>query len=145
MLIGTSIYAQEGRSKEERIKAVKVAFITEKIGLSTEQSEKFWPIYHELQKKLKDLRKGYKNRINMDNMSDAELETWIENHLKAQEDKAALHREYYTKYKTVISIRQIAQLSKAEREFKRELLKRAKERRGEGGEGREGGRRRRNF
>ena len=43
-------YAQEGRSnidKIEHLKAQKVAFMTEKIGLSTSDAQRFRPVYNE--------------------------------------------------------------------------------------------------
>jgi len=137
LLLTITVQAQEGRSREERVKAIKVAFITEELQLTTDQSAQFWPIYNEFQDKLKALRKSYRNRVDVDAMSDEELEAWLEGHLKKEEEKAILHRAYVEKFKTVISIRQIVKLSKAERQFKRKLLERAKERR-EGGGGRRG-------
>lgn len=137
LILTMTVQAQEGRSREERVKAIKVAFITEELQLTTEQSAQFWPIYNEFQSKLKALRKSARNRIDEDTMSDQELEAWLEGHLKKEEEKAALHRAYVEKFKQVISVRQIVKLSKAERQFKRKLLERAKERR-EGGGGRRG-------
>ena len=56
----SSLKAQDPPTKEERIKAVKVAYIIEEIGLSSEQSQNFWPLYNELQAKIKDLNKKTK-------------------------------------------------------------------------------------
>ena len=133
LFVMTSAQAQQPRSKEERIKAVKIAFITEELELTAKQSQGFWPLYNELQDKLKALRKENKGKPDIDNMSDQELEAWLDNHLRVEEEKIATHRAYIQKFKTVISIRQIAKLSQAERRFKHELLKRAKERREAGG------------
>ena len=135
-IIGTA-QAQERRSKEDRIKAVKVAFITEELELTPKQSEGFWPLYNEMHQKIRALRKEGRGKPDIDKMSDAELETWLDNHLKIEEDKIGLQRTYIQKFKAVISIRQVAKLSRAEHRFKRELLNRSKERR-EGREGKEG-------
>ena len=139
VILVSSAYAQEPRSKEDRIKAVKVAYITEELALTPKQSQAFWPIYNELQEKLKNLRKESRGKPDIDKMSDKELEAWLNDHLKAEEEKIALQRTYIQKFKTAISIRQIAKLSRAEHRFKRELLKRAKDRKeGQGGERRGG-------
>lgn len=127
--------AQERRSKEERIQALKVAFITEELNLTPEQSQGFWPLYNELQGKLKKLKKDRIKRPDIDNMSDAELEKLLENHLKVEEEKAALNRTYAQRFKKVITIRQVVKLTQSEHRFRKELLRRAKERR-EGGGGR---------
>jgi len=130
------IQAQEHRSKEERIQALRVAFITEELALTPEQSQGFWPLYNELQGKLKVLKKNHKKRPDIDNMSDVELEALLENHLKMEEEKIALHRSYAQRFKKVITIRQIVKLTQSEHRFRKELLRRAKERRDGGGRGR---------
>lgn len=130
------IQAQEHRSKEERIQALRVAFITEELALTPEQSQGFWPLYNELQGKLKALKRNHKKRPDIDNMSDAELEALLENHLKMEEEKIALHRSYAQRFKKVITIRQIVKLTQSEHRFRKELLRRAKERREGGGRGR---------
>lgn len=127
--------AQERRSKEERIQALKVAFITEELNLTPEQSQGFWPLYNELQGKLKELKKDRIKRPDIDNMSDAELEKLLENHLKVEEERVALNRAYAQRFKKVITIRQVVKLTQSEHRFRKELLRRAKERR-EGGGGR---------
>lgn len=127
------IQAQEHRSKEERIQALKVAFITEELALTPEQSQDFWPLYNELQGKLKELRKGRIKHLDIDNMSDAELEVLLENRLKMEEEKIALHRTYAERFKKVLTIRQVVKLTQSEHRFRKELLQRAKERREGGG------------
>lgn len=126
LVITTTSFAQ---SKEERIKAIKVAYITEELALTTEQAQAFWPIYNELHEKLRKQRKDAREKPDVDNMSDAELETWLNNHLKAEEERVALHKVYLEKFRKVITVRQIVKLTQAEHSFKRELLQHAKEHR----------------
>jgi len=125
--------AQERRSKEERIQALKVAFITEELDLTPKQSQGFWPLYNELQAKLKQLKKSRIKRLDIDNMPDSELEAILENYLKVEEEKVALHRTYTQRFKKVITIRQVIKLTQSEHRFRKELLRRAKERRAGGG------------
>ncbi|BDS14425.1 Spy/CpxP family protein refolding chaperone [Aureispira anguillae] len=133
LCVGT-VKAQEHRSKEERIKAVKVAFITEELELTPEQSQGFWPLYNEMQEKLYALKRQHKKKVELDKMSDAEIEAFLEEHLRLSEEKIELHRAYIQKFKAVITLQQIAKLTRSEHRFRRELLKRSKERR----EGRRG-------
>jgi len=123
------IQAQEKGSKEERIQALKVAFISEELDLTSEQSQKFWPLYNEFQTKLNKVRKNRMKRLDVDNLSEAELELLLEKHLKAEEEKVVLSRTYIQQFKKVISIRQVVKLTQSEYRFRRELLRRAKERR----------------
>jgi hypothetical protein len=129
LVFATSYIQAQDRSKEDRIKAVKAAFITEELALTPEQSQNFWPLYNELQNKLDGYKKGEREKPDFDKMSDAELEAWLDGHLKQEEERIALQRAYIQKFKAVITMRQIVKLSMAERRFKKELLEHIQERR----------------
>lgn len=136
LLLGiTNIYAQNPGDREDRIQAVKIAYITEEINLTSRQSQQFWPLYNEYQAAIKSLNQSLRKNIRLKDMSDAEISAFIENKLTAEEQKIALQRTYLQKYLQVISIRQIARLYRAEQKFKKELLRRAKERRESRGNG----------
>lgn len=124
-------FAQE-QTRQERVEALRVAFITNELNLSPKESEKFWPLYNEFRTKSASItKKGQKkHRPNLDEMTDKEIEEWLDDGLKAKEEKIALQREYSQKLKKVIGIRKVAQLQMAERKFKRTLLERARERKG---------------
>ncbi len=125
-----SIKAQPKSDKKDRIQAIKVAYITEKINLSSKQSQQFWPLYNEYQNELRQLNQSRrKNPFILEDMTDDELNIFVENKLKTEEQKIALQRTYLQNYKQVLSIRQIVRLYRAETSFKKELLRRAKERR----------------
>ena len=128
------LVAQDHKHREN-FKAYKIAYITQNLDLSPQEAEKFWPVYNEHESKMKAINKSIKKRFKIDEMSDSELEALLNNRLKAEEDKLALHRAYIQKYKKVISIRQIVLLQRAEKRFKKELLRRARERKeGRGGD-----------
>jgi len=122
---------QDNRSKEERIKAVKIAFITEQLQLTAEESQRFWPVYNEMQNELKAIKKEGKSngRPNLEVMSDQELSDWLDKQLILEENKFAVKRKYIQKFKTVISVRKVVKLIGVEKRFKKELLRRMRERR----------------
>ena len=37
--------------KKEKMEAMRVGFITQKLDLTSEEAQKFWPVYNEFQKK----------------------------------------------------------------------------------------------
>ncbi len=133
-----NMQAQEPpRSKEDRIKAVKIAFITEELNLTPEESQGFWPIYNEMEEKHKEMRKRAREdkKPDFETMSDAEVASWLDEHIAMEEAKVALHKEYIQKFKKVIPVRKIAKLLEVEHKFKKELLRRMQEHRGEHGPG----------
>ena len=112
----------------ERVKTMKITFITNKLELTPTQAEKFWPIYNENQTKQQQLRKSYGGNRNISLMSDDEVERHIERRFELDEKLLNLKKEYFQKLKTAISIRQIANLVKVEREFKTKLLREIQQR-----------------
>ena len=107
----------------ERVQAMKVAFMTNKLSLSPEQAEKFWPIYNEYQEKQTQLKRAFRKNKNINLISDDEVEQFINERFKLEEELLNLKKDCYQKLKSAISIRQIANIGKAENEFKATLLK----------------------
>ncbi|WP_072316161.1 hypothetical protein [Sinomicrobium oceani] len=132
MLFSFSGHAQE-KSKKERIKALKVAYITEKLSLTTAEAQKFWPVYNTYYDKVSELwHQEYKNIKNpirngdIDTMSDAQagrlLNEQEEIERKIYEESMQLTRNL----KGVLPAKKILLLKRAERDFSRELLHRLK-------------------
>jgi hypothetical protein len=108
----------------DRMKAMKVAFITEKIGLTPEQSQGFWPVYEEFQNKQRDIRQANRPGKNINQMSDVELEKYLYQNLENEAQLLELKRTYLERFQEVITIRQIALLQRAERDFNRQVVER---------------------
>ena len=106
----------------ERIKSMRIAFITNKLELSAEQSKQFWPIYNEFEVKQRGVRQSFLENKSIHLMSDQEVEKFIDDRFAKERELLSLKEEYYNKLKGTISIRQLANLNKAERAFKKELL-----------------------
>ena len=123
-------FSQDFKEKREKIKALKVAYITEQLDLSTDEAQKFWPIYNIHEEKDFELRhKKMRSIINkfenggLEKLSDKEATSLI-NQIEIIEDE--IHeskKKYIRELKTVISAKKIIKLKKAEDEFNRKLLK----------------------
>ena len=122
------------RSKREQLEALKIAHITEKLSLNPEEAQTFWPLYNELEARMKATRKARrKNRkdtkVNHDQMSDKELMAAVEAELDFEQQELDLKREYNQKFSKVLPIKKVVLLHEAQEGFKRRLLKGAKEKR----------------
>lgn len=121
------ILAQDGeipREFRQRLEAMKVAFITDKIALTPEQAQEFWPVYNAYQEEQQTVRQKYRAAKTINQMSDAELKTHLMNGLEAEEELLLLKKSFFEKAQKSISIRQIALLREAEKEFNKEVLRR---------------------
>ncbi|MCX2739861.1 Spy/CpxP family protein refolding chaperone [Pontibacter anaerobius] len=124
----TAAMAQDSRTHERRenVEAAKTAFLTDKMGLSAEQSQKFWPLYNEYEAKRRTLIKGYRSgyRQDVEELSDQEAKTRIDNMFVTKEKELELEKEYADKYLKIISYKQLIKLYRGERDFTKMLLKR---------------------
>lgn len=125
----SNLFAQPGGRANAKIEAQKIAYITNRLDLTTEESAKFWPVYNQFQKDRKVINRKYKRNQRIENMSDAELEEQMMDNFKKDQELLDLKKTYFEKFKKVVSIRKIATLQVAEREFKTTILDMMKERR----------------
>ncbi|HTA62737.1 MAG TPA: hypothetical protein VK835_09790 [Bacteroidia bacterium] len=112
----------QGGNKREKIEALRVAFITQKLNLTADESQKFWPVYNEYQDKLKASRKEFRKQPDVFT-NDKEAQDYLDAELLLKQREFGLYKEYYDKIKKTIPIKKVAELRQAEEDFKKELLK----------------------
>ena len=115
--------------------AVKTALITQALGLSTEQAEKFWPIYRKYDQQIKTLKREQVESLH--GLSSEEIEQWNDDQVKnalnlLRQNKVKEHEligQMEGELKGVITDKQILQLHLSEERFRRRLINRMKTRR----------------
>ncbi len=137
LFFATVMQAQDG--KHERIKALKTAYITEQLALTSAEAQKFWPIYNSYDIKFHNLRMQEKNEIykklkeGLENLSEAEANILIEKDLSFESEELELRKQMSAELRKVISPKKIIILKKAENDFKKELLDRYRNSKGDKG------------
>ncbi len=122
-LLSTS-FAQKGAKAEER-KAQKIAFITERLALTPEESKAFWPVYEEKNEAKKKMIKSIKGdrkstpRKKLEEMTDEEVKTMLNNMIDLKQGELDLQKEYNTKFLAILPPKKVAKLYHVEREFKK--------------------------
>ena len=127
------IYGQVGQGRE-KIKTLKVAFITERLSLTSEEAQVFWPIYNEHEKNTQRIRRKERLEIqsklmDMDLLTNAEANQLLDELIALEQEKQDLHIEFIDKISQVISPKKTLLLIKAEEDFKRRLLREMQQRR----------------
>ncbi len=129
----------QGKERKERIKALKVAHITEKLDLTEKEAQQFWPVYNAYDEKMGALRHEKIRKIrqeikqNYSTLTDKKAQELL-NRLADAEN--SIHNERVTlatKLKTIISPKKILLLKVAEEDFKRKLFDQIKKRHHQGG------------
>ena len=126
------LWAMDGcnqqRLSPEEFRAKQKAFIIEKAGLNKEEAAKFFPVYFELQDKKKALNDkawGLLRKGKDDKTTEAQYAEILKGVYDARSASDKLERDYYEKFKKILSNKKIYRVQKAEMRFHRELLKSA--------------------
>lgn len=107
-----------------RIDAARAAYITDRLELTTEQAEKFWPIYKEFAGKRQELRQQFV-KAKREGKSDQEL---VDLGLRIKQQELDLEKDYSGRMMNVISAEKLMNLRVAEREFTRLILQQIQQR-----------------
>jgi len=121
------------QNKREKIEAMKIAFITQRLSLNREEAQKFWPVYNEYDaekgKLRKEKREQYRDyKTNFDDLSDEEITKFVDSQIIYRQRELDIQKKYHIDLKGVLPIRKVALLYKAEEDFKKHLLKEAQSR-----------------
>lgn len=134
--------AQRGdsESRKEKMKALKIAFITEELSLTSTEAQQFWPVYNEYEAAMEQLKKEHRqNRLSEDKeMTDKEMNAWLDNQINLEERKVATKKNHISKFKKVLPIKKVVTLMNLEHKFKRQLLQKMREHRQRDGGGKDG-------
>lgn len=135
VFLAQNSFSQPGqRPAREQIEAQKIAFITNKLNLSVEESQSFWPLYNEMNQKREAIRKkrseiSQQIAQNHATLSDAETEKLADEFVGLEVQEARLRQEYHGKFKNVLPIQKVIRLYHAESQFKNHLLRQIQQRR----------------
>jgi Spy/CpxP family protein refolding chaperone len=129
--------AQHNRDK---INALKIAFITEKLDLSPKEAQQFWPIYNGFQDSYDKLRRQsstYRKNINFETLSEKEAKDFLKNMTNDENQKHLLNVKFMVDLQQILPAKKIILLKKAEDDFKRKMFDEYKSRRSMNGNPRE--------
>lgn len=122
------------KQKMEQVKSLKVAFITNELNLTSDESAKFWPLYNAFEDKQRELRKQKVSKYlerrddsEIDAMSDKEASALLVQMENNEEEMYQLRKRFIASLKGVLPAVKIIKLKKAEEDFNRKLLQQYRE------------------
>ena len=125
-----SIAVGQIESKRDKIEALRVSFISQKVNFTTQEAQAFWPLYNEYQDKIILARKSFRQQYNKNTdynfTTDREAEAYLNAEITLKQKEFEYYKDYLEKFKKIIPVKKIALLLKAEEEFKKELIKNIK-------------------
>ncbi|HMI04519.1 MAG TPA: hypothetical protein VK541_18660 [Pedobacter sp.] len=131
LLLPFLVSAQGSGDKNNEIETYKIAYMTEKLGLSSDEAKIFWPIYNDLEKEQNALRKerfqkmiSFRKITEIETLSDSQIQTLIANDFDMKQRELNLEKKYYNKLKSSLPIKIVGKYYRAQEAFKREILSR---------------------
>ena len=122
-----AVAGQDGLHRDrikDKVKAQRVAYITQELELSETEAQKF----NTYQSEIEQLRASLDLKPRRD-MTDKEAEDMMMAMLDGRSKEIDIQKKYIQKMKTAVSAKKIALLFKVEREFKEKVISNIKERR----------------
>jgi hypothetical protein len=129
LLFSLSVIAQGNR---EKVKALKVSFITEKLNLTEKEAQEFWPIYNAFEAetmkiKFEEIRAIRREiRATIETIDDAKAKELLDKLSSAENNLHNSHKLLITKLHKVISPKKIIMLKVAEDDFNKKLFQQYK-------------------
>lgn len=99
---------EDADKRADKIRALKIAFITEQLSLTSDEAQRFWPVYSQYENDVKSL---YTDKINGD---------VIDN----EEKLLNIRKKYRPEFAKILGQPRMNKLFNAEGEFRRILLQR---------------------
>jgi hypothetical protein len=118
----------------EKFNSYKIGFFTKKMNLSTEEAEKFWPVYNEYQSQRNQIQKDKIMLVRDFNqngsvLTDKQLTEMGDQLIKDISDESALAVAFHKKIKEILSPAKVIRYYQAENQYKIQLLKELQENR----------------
>ncbi len=128
MFFGTLMYqkiqAQEEEDSDNAINPKKIAFLTSRLKLNSEQAKAFWPVYEEFDKERKANRvaiQQVRNRYSPVS-SDEEVKNGLQEIVSLRQKGVDIEKRYVEKFFKVISAKQTVELYRAEIDWQDSLF-----------------------
>lgn len=127
----------------QEIKAQKSAYLTQKMNLTPEEAQRFWPIYNQMDEELETARREHMQfrrsmRQKEGEMTEKEASEFLDREIAMREKDLQVRKKYDPQLRKAIGAQKLVQMHKAERDFHREVVRRFRDRDGERGRERPG-------
>ena len=117
LFLSTAVFSQSKRTKmsRDKIKAYKIAYITEKLNLTEKEAKAFWPLYNDyhsrtnefIKERLQKIKKEISKTGSVDNLSEQQASTLMKINLHLEKKKYEYSEAYITNLQKIISDKKI--------------------------------------
>ena len=121
---------QDKKESSAKVKALKVAFLTQELQLTSLEAEKFWPLYNQHRERLDSLRnigraaikKKIKEVGDLNNLEESKANKFVLLRLNLERQISAEKEAFVPSVSPFLPYKKILKLYISEREFARKLM-----------------------
>ena len=119
-------YEKNGDFK--KFQSMKVAYMTEKINLTPEEAQVFWPVYNEFDKKRYEIHKkshdlGKDIHDNFDSYTDKDFRKFLTKMENQDLAELNLAKEYNDKFLKILPARKVVLIDSVEKDFRYKMIR----------------------
>jgi len=123
---------EDNSDRWERYRSEKVAFLTNKLDLTPNEAEKFWPIYNEMDKQRSEVQQERRKlerevQAATENLSDKQIIKLTRDYTGNMEKECHLSTTYNEEFLKILPPQKVLRLYKAENEFRMYMFRRFRE------------------
>ncbi|HSI68865.1 MAG TPA: hypothetical protein VK941_01425 [Gillisia sp.] len=127
LTVFSGLQAQEKHDREhhrEKIKALKVAYITEELNMDTKLAQKFWPIYNRYEEQKRELhRREHIDLEDAENFSEPQAQEMLKEYIAVEREEYVIKKQLFADLGKILTAKEIIKLHKLEADFNKKLLK----------------------
>ena len=135
IFVSGSLVAQDRDSNfQDRIRAEKVSFITEKLELTPSEAQKFWPLYNQLERDRWEAQKARRelelkvHEVEEKNLSKQEITKLTRDFSSSMEKEGELYVKYNEEFLKILSPVKVLKLYRSENDFRIYMIRKYRDR-----------------
>lgn len=118
--------------RHERFQNQKIAFFTEKLNLTPQEAEKFWPLYNDYNKTKLKLEEESRNSLRFmhrdsDNISEKDANEQLNKYIISQKEIHKIFLDFHQRYLEILPPQKVARIYSTEIQFRTFLLNQIRE------------------
>lgn len=121
---------EQGQGWRDRIRSERVAFLTSEMDITSEEAEKFWPVYNQLQDEKMEAQKAVMDTYRAleaavaEGKSEKEVSSALDAYMAAVEKRHEVNEKTAEAFKEVLPVEKVAKYYVSEEKFRRNQIHR---------------------
>lgn len=131
LILSTQLVSAQRGEDHERIEALRIAYITERLEITPSEAQVFWPVFNEFDKKVRDARdaeRKLKEQI-ASQSTITNAEELLNQLVSLEQQDADLLKQYTSQMTEILGAEKVVRLLSLDHEFRKDLFRKMRSKR----------------